>query len=200
MKCKYGLIDKKIQFSQTIQLSISMPLVLFNPLIWPLSVAITPAQSGPGSNGNKGLLCILQSSSITGTQPSDCLVSYLTLLQRCSRYILQPQPTGHVNWWDVFLYLQSLICNNTFYKELLTRDVLRYLLDFFPSWDFLFSCNVFSIFILSTVIFFFPSSLFILSFFSEYISYVRISLVKTFKEYNCTCDCRDIMTMIILII
>ena len=35
-KCKYGLIVKTflfqaIQFSQTIQFSISMPLVLFNP-------------------------------------------------------------------------------------------------------------------------------------------------------------------------
>ena len=33
-------------------------------------------QSGPGSNGNEGVFCILQSSSITGTLPSDCLVSY----------------------------------------------------------------------------------------------------------------------------
>ena len=43
--------------------------------IWPidrkLSDATTPGQSGPGSNG------ISQSSSITGTSPSDCLVSYL---------------------------------------------------------------------------------------------------------------------------
>ena len=35
-----------------------------------------PLQTRPGSNGNKGLLCIPQSSSITGTSPSDCLVSY----------------------------------------------------------------------------------------------------------------------------
>ena len=33
-------------------------------------------QSGPGSNGNEGVLCIPQSSSIIGTLPSDCLVSY----------------------------------------------------------------------------------------------------------------------------
>ena len=36
-----------------------------------------PGQSGPGSNGNEGLLCIAQSPSITGNSPSNCLVSYL---------------------------------------------------------------------------------------------------------------------------
>ena len=48
--------------------------------IWPidriLSCAIILGQSGPGSDGNEGGLCILQSSSITGTSKSDCLVSY----------------------------------------------------------------------------------------------------------------------------
>ena len=53
-----------------------MQLVLFNPLIGPLSGATTPGQSGPGSNGNEGVPRIPQSSSITGTSPSDCLVSY----------------------------------------------------------------------------------------------------------------------------
>ena len=32
--------------------------------------------STPGSNGNEGVLCITQSSSNTGTRPSDYLVSY----------------------------------------------------------------------------------------------------------------------------
>ena len=40
-----------------------------------LSGATIPDQSGPGSNGNEGVLRILQSSSITGTSPSDCLMS-----------------------------------------------------------------------------------------------------------------------------
>ena len=39
--------------------------------------ATTPRQSGPRSDGNKGVFCIPQSSSITATLPSDCLVSYL---------------------------------------------------------------------------------------------------------------------------
>ena len=51
-------------------------LVLYNPLIGPLSGATTPGQSGPGTDGNKGVLHIPQSSSITGTSPSDGLVSY----------------------------------------------------------------------------------------------------------------------------
>ena len=42
-----------------------------------LSSAITLGQSGPGSNNNEGGLCIPQSSSITETSPSDCLVPYL---------------------------------------------------------------------------------------------------------------------------
>ena len=49
--------------------------------IWPidrtLSGATTPCQSGPGRNGNEGVLRIPQSSSITGTSLSDCSVSYL---------------------------------------------------------------------------------------------------------------------------
>ena len=51
-----------------------------NSSIWAidrnLSGAITPAQSSPGSDNNEGVLCIPQSSSITGTSPSDCLVLY----------------------------------------------------------------------------------------------------------------------------
>ena len=41
-----------------------------------LSGATTPGQSGPGSDGNEGVLHIPQSSSTAGTSPSDCLVSY----------------------------------------------------------------------------------------------------------------------------
>ena len=41
-----------------------------------LSGATTLGHSGPGSDDNEGVLHIPQSSSITGTSPSDCLVSY----------------------------------------------------------------------------------------------------------------------------
>ena len=76
-----------------------------NSSIWPidrtLSGATTPGQSGPGSNGNEGVLHIPKISSITGASSSDGLMSYLghslegwglTSLQRCSQCILQPQP------------------------------------------------------------------------------------------------------------
>ena len=42
-----------------------------------LSGATTAGQSGPGSYSNEGILYCPQSSSITGTLPSDYLVSYL---------------------------------------------------------------------------------------------------------------------------
>ena len=48
--------------------------------IWPIDRtllgATTPGQSGPGSNGNEGVLRILQSSRIIRALPSDCFVSY----------------------------------------------------------------------------------------------------------------------------
>ena len=78
--------------------------------IWPimrvLLVATIPGQREPGSDRNEGLLYIPQISSITEASPSDCLVSGhslgrgLTSWQRCSRCILQPQPTDQcVCWW-----------------------------------------------------------------------------------------------------
>ena len=41
-----------------------------------LSSATTLGQSVPMSDGNKGVLCIPQSSSITEASPLDCLVSF----------------------------------------------------------------------------------------------------------------------------
>ena len=100
-----------IQFSQSSNSNNSVLHKYAVSSIWPidrtLSGATTPGQIGPGSNGNEGVLCIPQSSSITAASPSDCLVSYpghllggdLTLLQRRSRCILQPQPNGQVALW-----------------------------------------------------------------------------------------------------
>ena len=44
------------------------------PIDWTLSGATNPGQSGPWCDSNKGVLRILQSSSISGTSPG--LVSY----------------------------------------------------------------------------------------------------------------------------
>ena len=46
------------------------------PIDWDLLSVTTPGQSWLGSNGNEGVLYIPQSSSITGTSLSNCLVSY----------------------------------------------------------------------------------------------------------------------------
>ena len=81
-----------------------MKIVLFQTIqFMALSGATTLGQSGLRSDGYERLLRIPQSSRITGTSPSDCLVSYpghtlvvvvggLTPLQRCSRCILHPKP------------------------------------------------------------------------------------------------------------
>ena len=53
-----------------------MSLVLFKHIDRALSDATYPSQSGPASNGNEGVVRIPQSSSIAGSSPSDCLVSY----------------------------------------------------------------------------------------------------------------------------
>ena len=66
------------------------------------SGTITLGQSWPGSNGNEGVLCFPQSSSITGASPSDSLVSYpghllegvLPLCREAVSVFYSPQPTG----------------------------------------------------------------------------------------------------------
>ena len=68
--------------------------VMFDPSIGPLSSAITPGQYGPGSDGNEGELHIPQNSSITGTSPSDCLMSYLGHLLGWGSYPFAEMPTG----------------------------------------------------------------------------------------------------------
>ena len=65
--------------SKTVLFQIIQFCILFSsicPIDRNLSGATTPGQSGPGSDGNEGVLHILQSSSIIEASPSDCLVSY----------------------------------------------------------------------------------------------------------------------------
>ena len=67
---------------QTIQCSIShlfalsLNLKKFYLTHRTLSGATTPGQRGSGSDGNKGVLHIPESSSIAGASQSDCLISY----------------------------------------------------------------------------------------------------------------------------
>ena len=68
-------MSKTVLF-QSIQFSISAQFSSILTIDGTLSGATTPGQSGSGIDGNEGVLHIPQSSSITGTSPSDCLVSY----------------------------------------------------------------------------------------------------------------------------
>ena len=103
VKHKYIVWMSKIVLFQTIQFRINTEFSSIWPIDRTLSGVTTPSQSRFGSDGNKGVLCVPQNASIIGTSPSDCLVSYpghslggLTSLQRSSRCILQPQPTGQL--------------------------------------------------------------------------------------------------------
>ena len=94
-------VQHKHSFNVIIQFCISTQFSYIWPIDRTLSGATTMGQSWPGNDGNKEVLHILQRSRITGTSPSDCLVSYGghwrggdIPLQRCSRCILLPQLTG----------------------------------------------------------------------------------------------------------
>ena len=69
-------LNVKTDLFQAIKFSISTQFSSVWSIDRTLSDASTLGWGGPGSDGNEGVLCILQSSSITGTSPSDCLVSY----------------------------------------------------------------------------------------------------------------------------
>ena len=72
----YTQLTVKTFLFQTIQFRISTQFNSIWPIVRTLWGATTPGQSGPGSDCNEGVLYIPQSYSITGTSPSDCLVSY----------------------------------------------------------------------------------------------------------------------------
>ena len=76
------VIFQTIQFNTVLVWSIDRTLSgAITVFVWPidrtLSGAITSGQSETGSDGNEGMLSIPQNSRVTGTSPSDYLVSYL---------------------------------------------------------------------------------------------------------------------------
>ena len=68
----YTQLNIKTVLFQVIQFSISMQFISIWPIDRILSSATSPGHSVPGSDGDKGVLCIPQISSITGTSLSDC--------------------------------------------------------------------------------------------------------------------------------
>ena len=92
-------------------------------LFWTLSGATTPGQSGPWRDDNERSFHISQSSVITATSASNCLEYCLawvglTVLQRNSRCILQPQPTGQ--HWIRWISLMDLVKGSTVYSCIFT--------------------------------------------------------------------------------
>ena len=69
-------LNVKTVLFQAIRFSISTLFISIWLINKTLSGATTSRQSEPGSDGNKGELCIPQTSGITGASPSDCLLSY----------------------------------------------------------------------------------------------------------------------------
>ena len=69
-------LNIKTVLFQVIQFSISMHFSSIWPVDRTLSDAATPGQSGPENNSNEGVHSIPQSSRVTGTSASDCLVPY----------------------------------------------------------------------------------------------------------------------------
>ena len=69
-------MSKTVLF-QTIQFSISTQFICIWPIDKTLLGSTTPSESGPGSDGNEGVLCIPQSFRIIRATLSDCLESYL---------------------------------------------------------------------------------------------------------------------------
>ena len=89
---------------QTIQFSISTQFSSIWSIDRTLSGATTPDQSGPRNDGNKEVLCIPQSSNISGTSLSDCLVSY----PRHSAGMQSVYSTAPADWatWHFSLTIQ----------------------------------------------------------------------------------------------
>ena len=71
----HTVMSKTVRFP-TNQFSISTQFSFICPIDRSLARATTPGSGGPGSVGNKGVLRIPQIPILTGTLPSDCLVSY----------------------------------------------------------------------------------------------------------------------------
>ena len=106
----------QIVLFQVIQFSISTQF----SSIWltdrTLSDVTTPGPSGPRSDGNEGMLCISQSSSITRTSPSDCFFfniqdshgGVLTLCRDAVCVFYGPSQLGKWTHWSEFKSLTRL--------------------------------------------------------------------------------------------
>ena len=75
-----------------------------------LSGATNLGQSGLGSNGVQGVICVLQFTSITGTSSSDCLVSYPGhFLEEYYPFSKSAHATAPV-YWATYTYVCECLC------------------------------------------------------------------------------------------
>ena len=102
---------------QTREISISTQVSSIWPVDRTLSRATSPGQSGPGNNGNEGVLRIPQSSCITGAALSDCFVSYLehSLGESYPSAEMQSvystaQPTYMCTCMYIYIYIYVCVC------------------------------------------------------------------------------------------
>ena len=106
-----------------------------------LSGTTTPGQSGPGSNGNKGVLRIPQSCSITGTSLSDSLESYLGHSLWGSYHSAEMQSvysTSLADWANMSVCVEVYKCKcvffNTHFFQKYCFNLLKLCLDWLIDW------------------------------------------------------------------
>ena len=81
-------------------------------------------KSSPGSDGNEGVLCILQISCITETSPSDCLVSYLGHSMGKSYPSAEMQPLSQLTGSIIFVGM--LMCIYTLIHKYIKAKLCMY--------------------------------------------------------------------------
>ncbi len=97
-----------------------------------LSGATTPGQSGSGSDGNKEVLCIPQSSSITEASSSDCLVSYTghslgkSYPSAEMQSVYSAAPTNRATYFWPFIKMSQLLKMTTILNSTMLTTMLPY--------------------------------------------------------------------------
>ena len=93
-----------------------------NSSIWPidrnLSLATTPWQNGPGSNGNQGVLFIPQIYKV-GDSPSDCLMTY-------PRYFLGEKSYSSAEMQSVY---STTLADRGIFRVVVSKEFLSFVHD-----------------------------------------------------------------------
>ena len=116
---------------QAIQFSISTLFSSISFIDKTLSDVTTSGQSGPGGDGNKGVLHITQSPSITGISPSNCFLSYtghsLEESYPSAEMRLKGPQRLRKKWWELKIRRKIEIIQTT--SLLISARILRKVLE-----------------------------------------------------------------------